>query len=101
MEVLQAVLMPVGALVTGLALAYGDRWLDRRLSGPAPKMPLVIGFWWVFPWALTAGFLTAFIQNWGDASRLTLQLQAVGLVLMSAASVWAFCARYGFRQSRD
>lgn len=89
--------MLIAWVVTALVLFYGDRFLDARLSGPAPKRPGPVPFWWVFVVALTAGAVMATAS--GDAV-IPKWAQVVGLVFLLAASAAAFCVRFGLRPGR-
>jgi len=95
---LESLLMPVGWLVTGLALFLLDRFLDRRLYAGRPKVVGPIPFWWVFVWALALGWGYGMVSAQG--SPWPMWVKVVVLVGLLLAAVVAFCFRFGLRPWR-
>jgi hypothetical protein len=95
---LESLLMPVGWLVTAVALVLFDRFLDRCLSGNVPKVVGPISFWWVFVWAAAIGWGYGIVSTndspWPTWASITV---LVGLLLASGV---AFCLRFGLRLGR-
>lgn len=95
---LESLLMPLGWVVSGLALFLLDRFLDHRLRGRRPKVAGPIPFWWVFVWALALGWGAGIVSAQGS-TRPT-WLNVLVLVVLLLAAVVAFCFRFGLRLSR-
>ena len=93
------VLMPLGWLATGFALVHVDRFLDRHLSGSAPKVAGLMPFWWVFVWAAAGGASLGLFLAETTTSPPRAVLVGLFVVLLVAA-VAAFCLRFGLRPLR-
>lgn len=97
MNVLEVLLHLVGYLATGAVLFLVDRFLDRRLAGPARKIRGPVPFWWVF--------VSAFALGWGVGMATTdsphpVWVQVLVLVVLLLSAVSAFCLRFGIRLPR-
>ncbi len=89
--------VPVGWIAAGLALAFSDSPLDKRIRGTRPKLVGPIRIWWIFAWAPFMGAVTDFVAEWGDVSRLHTQANAVLIALFGALGIYAFRRRFGIR----
>ena len=95
MNVLEVVALATGWVVTGAALFYGDRFLDRHIGGTGQKVVTAIPFWWFFIWAAAAGGVTGTAKSLGDLSATRAAFLALFCLLLIAASIWSFRLRFG------